>query len=158
MLRSLLMLLCACLAEVAHAQNWPSFRGPNAVGVAESKTLPKNWNVDKAENLLWKTAIPGLGHSCPIVWGNRIFVTTAVSADSSAFQTQTRSNMPVAESAKYSWRLYCLDKQSGRIIWQKIAHEGEPRVKRHLKASHANAAPVTDGKHVVALFGSEGLF
>lgn len=158
MLRSLLLLLCVCLAEVVHAQNWPSFRGPHAAGVAENKTLPRNWNVEKAENLLWKTAIPGLGHSCPIVWGNRIFVTTAVSADSSAFQTQTRSNMPVAEGAQQSWRIYCLDKSSGKIIWEKIAHESAPRVKRHLKASHANATPVTDGKHVVALFGSEGLF
>lgn len=142
----------------AHAQNWPSFRGPDAAGVAKSKTLPKNWNVDKAENLLWKTAIPGLGHSCPIVWGNRIFVTTAVSADSSAFQTQTRSNMPLAETAKHSWRLLCLDKNNGKIIWEKTAHEGAPRVKRHLKASQANSTPATDGKYVVALFASEGLY
>jgi outer membrane protein assembly factor BamB len=92
------------------------------------------------------------------VWGNRVFIATAVSDDSSAFQTQTHSNAPVPESAKHSWRLYCLDKNSGRIIWEKTAHEGAPRVKRHLKASQASSTLATDGKYVVALFVSEGLF
>lgn len=156
--RSLLALLCVCLVEVASAQNWASFRGPDAAGIAESKTLPTNWNAETPANIRWKTRIPGLGHASPIVWGNRVFIATAVSGDSSALQTQTRSNLPVTESAKYSWRIYCLDKNNGKIIWEKIAHEGAPRVKRHLKASQANSTPATDGKYVVTLFASEGLF
>ena len=140
------------------AQNWPSFRGPEAAGVGIDQTLPTKWNAESADNLRWKTRIPGLGHASPIVWGNRIFIATAVSSDSGAFQTQTRSNAPVPGNAKHSWRLYCLDKNSGQILWEKTAHEGAPRVKRHLKASQANSTPATDGEYVAALFGSEGLF
>lgn len=143
---------------IVHAQNWPSFRGPDAAGVAESKTLPTNWNAETPANIRWKTRIPGLGHASPIVWGNRVFIATAVSGDSSAFQTQTRSNAPVPERAPHSWRLFCLDKNNGRVVWEKTAHQGAPRVKRHLKASQANSTPATDGKYVVALFASEGLF
>ena len=120
--------------------------------------LPTKWDPEKFFNVRWKTQIPGLGHASPIVWGSRIFIATAVSGESSAFQTQTRSNAPVPESAKHSWRLYCLEKNSGQIIWEKTAHEGVPRVKRHLKASQANSTPATDGKYVAALFASEGLF
>jgi len=153
------LLACACLyAANAYTQNWPSFRGPGAAGVAESKTLPTNWNAETPANIRWKTRIPGLGYASPIVWGQRVFIATAVSGDSAAFQTQTRSNAPVPESAKHSWRLYCLDKNNGKIVWERTAHEGVPRVKRHLKASQANSTPATDGKYVVALFASEGLF
>lgn len=156
--RSLLALLCVCVVEVASAQNWPSFRGPDAAGVAKSKSLPTNWNAEKPANIRWKTRILGLGHAGPIIWGNRVFIATAVSGDSSAFQTQTRSNAPLPESAPHSWRLLCLDKNNGKTIWEKTAHEGAPRVKRHLKASQANSTPATDGKYVVALFASEGLY
>lgn len=153
------LLTCFCLfAANTFAQNWPSFRGQDAAGVAEGSTLPTIWEAEKPTNIRWKTRIPGLGHASPIVWGQRVFIATAVSGESSEFQTQTRSNAPVPESAKHSWRLYCLDKNSGRIIWEKAAHEGVPRVKRHLKASQANSTPATDGKYVVALFASEGLF
>lgn len=156
--RSLLALLCVCVVEVASAQDWPSFRGPDAAGVAKSKSLPTNWNAEKPANIRWKTRILGLGHASPIVWGNHVFIATAVSGDSSTFQTQTRSNAPVPERAPHSWRLLCLDKNNGKIIWEKTAHEGAPRVKRHLKASQANSTPATDGKYVVALFASEGLY
>lgn len=158
-MKTVTLLACFCLGTaMARAQNWPSFRGPDAAGVAESKTLPTNWDAEKPANIRWRTRIPGLGHASPVVWGNRVFVATAVNGDSSAFQTQTRSNAPVPESAQHSWRLYCLDKNGGRVIWEKSAHEGVPRVKRHLKASQANSTPATDGKYVVALFASEGLF
>jgi outer membrane protein assembly factor BamB len=75
-----------------------------------------------------------------------------------AFKTRTDDNDPVAENSRYSWRIYCLNRLSGRIIWERIAHEGVPRVKRHLKASQSNSSPVTDGHYVVTVFASEGLF
>lgn len=153
------LLTCFCLfSAIAHSQNWPSFRGPAAAGVADGQTLPRVWNAEKQANIRWKTPIPGLGHASPIVWGHRIFIATAVSGENAAFQTQTRSNAPVSEYVRHSWRLYCLDNNNGQIIWEKVAHEGVPRVKRHLKASQANSTPATDGKYVVALFASEGLF
>ncbi len=152
-------ILCLSITTVtAIAQNWPSFRGPNASGVAEGARLPTTWNAEKSQNLLWKTAIPGLSHSSPIVWGNRIFVITAISSDAKAsFNAKDRGIGLANDDVKHTWRIYSLDKQTGRIIWEKTAYEGVPRAKRHVKATQANSTPATDGKYVVALFGSEGL-
>ena len=140
--------------------NWPSFRGSQAGGIAEGHHTPTQWNVQRGENVRWKTAIPGLGHSCPVVWKDRIFVTTAVSGqDNPQLVVGLYGNIaPVTDDTKHSWRVYCLDKGNGRILWERIAHEGVPKIKRHTKSTHANSTPATDGKHVVAFFGSEGLY
>src|SRR5215217_5605826 len=91
-------LLCLWLAAIAQAQNWPSFRGPQASGVASGKSLPAAWDGEKSINILWKTPIPGLAHSSPIIWGNRVFITTAVRHDGdTAFRTNTDDNAPVKE-------------------------------------------------------------
>jgi len=146
-----------CLfAATVTAQHWPSFRGNNAAGTADGHPLPSKW---KAAGARWKTPIPGLAHSSPVVWGDRVFITTAVSLNATpAFKTQTEDNDPVIESSRYSWRIYCLDRRTGRVCWERVAHEGVPRVKRHVKASQSNSTPATDGEHVVAVFASEGLF
>lgn len=152
--------ICILLAGSAYAQNWPSFRGAQASGVADGMNPPVTWDAPKGTNILWKTPIPGLAHSSPIVWGNRIFITTAISGDpNSPFEyglTDTAAS--AKDTTKHSWRVYCLDKNSGRVLWEKTAHEGVPKVSRHMKASHANSTPATDGKYLVAFFGSEGLF
>jgi outer membrane protein assembly factor BamB len=159
MKHTLLLGLCLSLGTYAQAQNWPSFRGPNASGVAEGRPAPTSWNVEKSANIKWRARLPGLAHSSPVVWGDRLFVTTAVSGNNeSAFKTKGDDIAPVKEDTKHAWRIYCLDKASGRVVWDRTAHEGVPRVKRHLKASQANATPATDGRYVVAVFGSEGLY
>jgi outer membrane protein assembly factor BamB len=151
--------LSYCLALTAQAQNWPSFRGPQASGVSDAHTLPATWDAEKSINVRWKTPIPGLAHSSPVVWGDRIFLSTAISsAENLSYVPKDRGIGLAQDDAKHSWRIYCLDKNSGRILWERVAHEGVPRVKRHVKATQANATPVTDGKYVVALMGSEGLF
>lgn len=143
----------------AQAQQWPMFRGPQAAGVDDSAATAVTWDGVRGQQVQWKTPIPGLSHASPVVWGDRVFLTTAVNlAGNAAFQTRTDSNDPVPEGMRFRWLLYCLDKQTGRIRWSRVAHEGVPRVKRHLKATQANATPATDGRYVVALFGSEGLF
>lgn len=152
-------LVCLFTLTSSHAQNWPSFRGIRASGVSEGRPAPVSWDVSKSNNIEWKTAIAGLAHSSPVVWNNRVFITSAVSVgQEAAFKTRSENNASVPESQRYSWRVYCLDKTSGRIVWEKTAHEGVPKVKRHMKATQANATPATDGRYVVALFGSEGLF
>src|SRR5262245_10977574 len=151
--------LCYCLALIAQAQNWPSFRGPQASGVSDARPLTSTWDAEKSINVRWKTPIPGLAHSSPIVWDDRIFLTTAVSsADNLSYVPKDYGIGLAQDDAKHSWRIYCLDKNSGRIRWERVAYEGVPRVKRHIKATQANATPVTDGKYVVALMGSEGIF
>lgn len=145
---------------VAVAKNWPSFRGMFATGVADGQNPPTSWNAEKSLNIKWKTPIPGMAHSSPVIWGNRVFITTAVTSDTSA---KLRVGLygdvaPDKDVSKHTWKVYGLDKKSGKIIWERTAHEGVPKVKRHTKATQANSTPATDGKHLVVLFGAEGLY
>lgn len=153
------VLICMSLLVAVRAQNWSSFRGPKASGVADVQSIPTHWDVEKALNIRWKTAVPGLGHSSPILWGNKIFVTTAIRSEGNlTFAPKGGGIDSAKDDVKHSWRIYCLDKNTGRIIWERTAHEGIPRASRHIKASQANPTPVTDGRYVVALMNSEGLF
>ncbi len=149
----------AAPATPGASQNWPSFRGPQATGVVEGPA-PLTWNAEKGEGVRWKTAIPGLANSSPVVWGDRVYVTTAVSAaGDSSLRTGLYGDVDsVEDKSEWSWRVYALDKATGKVLWEQVAASGVPKVKRHLKATHANSTPATDGKHVVALFGSAGLF
>lgn len=141
-------------------QNWPSFRGPAASGVAEGHETPVEWDAGQSRNILWKAPIPGLGHSSPVVWEDRIFVTTAIrdKGESSLKVGMYGDVRPVTEENLFSWHLYCIDKRTGGILWDRQCHRGKPKIKRHPKSSHANATSCTDGKHVVVFFGSEGLY
>lgn len=154
----LCLFLLGFSAKTAVAQDWPSFRGPNASGVAEGTKPPITWDVEKSQNVLWKASIPGLSHASPIVWGNQIFVLTAVSSDAKAgFVAKDRGIGLANDDAKHTWMIYALDKRNGKVLWSDKPYEGVPRAKRHVKATQANSTPVTDGRYVVALFGSEGL-
>lgn len=146
---------------VTKPANWARFRGPGASGIADGQYPPTRWSATTGENILWKAPIPGLGHSSPIVWGDRIFVTTAVStAAEEEFKHGLYGDFAYAEDYDlvHSWRVICLDRRSGEKIWERTAHEGKPRIKRHTKSSHTDSTPVTDGKYVVTILGSEGLF
>src|SRR5438034_9208645 len=146
-------LTCATLL----GQNWPSFRGPNASGVAEGQPAPLKWNVSTGENVLWKAPVPGLAVSSPIVWGQRVFVSTAVGSDPNAsIKTGLYGDVqPSSDLSKHSWRLLALDKATGKILWARTASEGIPKNKRHPKSSQASPTPATDGQRVIVSFGSE---
>lgn len=151
----------SALAEGARpGVDWPSFRGPVASGVADGFPAPERWDATKGEGVLWKTPVPGIAVSSPIVWGDRLFVTTAVSSDPTAsFRHGLYGDVePSKDVAVHSWRVLALDKKSGKVLWDKVAHEGTPKTKRHPKSSQASATPATDGRIVVAHFGSEGLY
>ncbi|MBZ5496285.1 MAG: PQQ-binding-like beta-propeller repeat protein [Acidobacteriia bacterium] len=159
------LLLSAVLISPAAGQknpagsNWPSFRGPNASGIAEGFSLPTTWDATTSKNILWKTPIPGLGHSSPIVWGNRIYVSTAISGiDRPELKVGLYGDIgSVEDRTSHRWIVYCLDRLSGKIIWGKTVYSGVPKIKRHPKSTHANTTLATDGRHLVAFFGSEGL-
>lgn len=148
------------IGNVATPKNWPSFRGLEASGVADGQHPPVTWDCNTVDNVRWKTPIPGLGHSCPIVWDNRVFLTSAISGDADPkIRTGNYGDVDsVDDTTKHSWRMYCIDRDTGKILWEHIAYEGVPKSKRHLKGSQANCTPVTDGKRVVACFGPEGLY
>ena len=145
--------------KVASNSNWPSFRGVEASGISDGQNLPDKWNVKTGENILWKTPIPGLAHSSPVVWGDRVFVTTAVSSDLKAtFKPGLYGDGDASKDrSRHRWMIYAVDKRSGKILWERTAHEGEPLEKRHIKSTYANSTPATDGRVVVSWFGSQGV-
>jgi outer membrane protein assembly factor BamB len=131
-----------------------------ASGVLDNANLPETFDFDKMENIIWKIDIPGMGISSPAIWGNRLFITTAVSeTDKAGFKPGLYGDVtPVKDSSVHEWKVFCIDKKNGKIIWEKTAYKGIPKIKRHPKSTHANSSIATDGKHVVAFFGSEGLY
>lgn len=140
---------------------WPQFRGRHATGIGTGNP-PVTWNMETGENVRWRTAIEGLGHSSPIVWGNRVFATTAVNVGNPSPSLETGwlggTGKAAEDTGSWSWQVHCYDLATGLLVWRREAAVGEPLRKRHLKASHANCTPATDGRYVVAFFGSEGLY
>jgi len=143
---------------MAAPRPWPQFRGPGASGVGDGQGAPAAWNVATGEGVRFKTPIPGIGLSSPVVWGDRIFVTTAVSGKGdTTFRTGLYGDTgSVDDVSEHSFRLYALDAATGRVLWEREIHRGAPQVRRHFKSSLANATPATDGEHVVVLFGAIG--
>lgn len=140
--------------------NWPSFRGTGSRGIADGQNPPVVWDAESGQNLLWKTAIPGLGNSCPVIWGDQLFVT---SASSQQGDTEVKIGLygdveSVEDDQSYDFSVYCLNKTNGEVVWKQTAHSGKPAVKRHSKSSHANSTIATNGKYLIAFFGSEGLY
>ncbi len=159
--RLLLPILALALStEAAIAQEWPQFRGPGAAGVADGAPLPAEWDGESGKNVLWRTPVPGLGHSSPVIWGDKLFVTTAVSEkDAAGIRTGLYGDIdPVKDDSIHRFDVYCLDRASGEVLWKRTAAETVPRVKRHLKSTHANPSAATDGRSLVVSFGSEGLY
>lgn len=141
------------------SSNWPQWRGPLGTGVSPNGDPPIEWSEDS--NVQWKIELPGRGHSTPIVQGNRIFILTAV-----PFGPQLeprKSGRPgahdnLAVSQRHRFVALAVDRESGRILWQKTLHEALPKEGAHYTASMASASPVADDEHVFAFFGSHGLY
>jgi outer membrane protein assembly factor BamB len=141
------------------AIDWPSFRGPAGSGVGDGQGVPLTWDVGSGKNVRFRTELPGMGNSSPIVWKDRIFVTTAVSAtgERSLKTGLYGEGSAVDDLSVHSFRLVALDKASGRVLWDREVHRGSPGARRHLKSSQANSTPATDGRRVVVLFGTVGV-
>jgi outer membrane protein assembly factor BamB len=157
-MRTLPLVVFLLLVPTLRADNWPCFRGPEAAGIGKGQAPPTKW--DDKTNIHWKTDIPGAGWSSPIVWGKRIFVTAAVS---DAKQASPRKGLYIADlkgkppAGEHRWNLYCLDAESGKILWTRTSFQGKAGGPIHLKNTLASETPVTDGKHVVAYFGNVGV-
>ncbi len=156
----MLIRMSAADGQLIAERQWPVYRGYLSSGVLDNADLPESFNLDKMINIRWRTEIPGLGLSSPVIWGDRLFITTAVSKfDNSGILTGIYGDgMPVADSSVHDWKVICIDKNSGKILWDRVAYTGIPKVKRHPKSTHANASVATNGSYVVAFFGSEGLY
>ena len=149
----------------AAAENWPQWRGPGSQGVSSEIKLPTVWEPGK--NIAWKTELPGAGHSSPIVWGDRLFVTAVIEGEvvpGARAVPHTQDGKPfvhpdtVAEDRKHAFRVISLDAKSGAILWDQLAYEGTVYDGRHRRSSFAGPTPATDGTMVYAYFGPEGLY
>ncbi len=154
-----LVAVVCCAGLSVKAENWPQFRGPNARGLDESQALPTTWNAETGANIRWQTPIPGLAHASPIIWGDRVYVATAVKPGKAELKVGLYGDItPMEEKETHQWRLLALETTTGKVIWNTLGYEGVPRGKRHPKATPCNSTPATDGNRIVALFGNEGLF
>jgi outer membrane protein assembly factor BamB len=185
-LRTLIVVIASFISSVACAveqaeSNWHQWRGPNANGMASQGSPPTEWTAEK--NIKWKTAIPGRGNASPIVWGDKIFVLTAVDTG----KPDPNAPAPAAEEEEeedddngdrgrrgrgrrggrgrdsgprnlMQFTVICVDRNSGDIVWQKIAREAAPHEGKHGDNTFASGSPTTDGKQLYATFGSQGIF
>jgi outer membrane protein assembly factor BamB len=152
-------LLLACpVSSLLAADNWPQFRGP-AAGLADGNNLPDTWSPTK--NVVWKCDVPGRGWSSPIVWGDKVFLTSVVT--DGKFEEPKKGLYFGGERMKPSadvhhWMVWCYDFKTGKKLWEKEAHKGAPTSTVHIKNSYASETPVTDGERLYAYFGNVGLF
>ena len=139
--------------------NWPQFRGPNSTGAAIGDKLPDRWSA--TENVEWRIDVPGMGWSSPIVWGDRIFLTTAVNSGATPEAKKGlyfKGEQTEPPDAVHQWKVLCLDLATGKTLWEKTAHEGKPTTTLHIKNTYASETPVTDGKRIYAYFGNLGVY
>ncbi len=150
--------VAAPVTRTAQVQ-WPSFRGPNASGIADGQGAPLRWDLASGAGVKWKTPMPGIATASPVIWGDKVFLVTAISGkNDNTLRTGLYGDVDsVNDDSVHKFKVYCLAKDTGAILWEKTAAEQVPAVKRHLKSTQANSSPVTDGKHLVVCFGSIGL-
>src|SRR5713101_2106453 len=143
--------------EAQHS--WPQWRGPLGTGMAPNAQPPVEWSETK--HIRWKTALPGKGHSTPIVWGERIFLTTAIpygEAVKPRFPNRPGAHDNLALTQHHEFVVLAVSRSDGKILWQQCVHKELPHEAGHISGSVASASPVTDGEHVFAFFGSRGLY
>jgi len=147
------------------AANWPQWRGPGSNGISAETKLAEEWSPTK--NIAWKSPVPGRGRSSPIVWGDRIFLTTDIEGEkidglkppvhkfgNDVFRHPDSTGMAV----KHRFDVLCFERKTGKLLWQKTVYEGPVSDERHKSGSYAAPTPVTDGHAVYAYFGAEGMY
>lgn len=194
-------LALSLVTSLRAAEPWPQFRGPSANGLPDNQRLPSEWGPE--QNIFWKVELPGAAWSQPIVWGDRIYLTTAVTEnqtkppigqerggrgdrprgprpdrpESPAPGAEARGGAPPAEGEGggqryrrpggqnreapdqvYRWMVMCLDGATGKLLWEKLAHEGKPSFPIHATNTYASETPITDGERLYCYFGMTGLY
>jgi len=154
----ILSLVCLLYSGISAQDRWPQFRGPQSTGVAENPGLPDKWSA--TENVAWKTEIPGVGWSSPIVWDDKIFLTSVINTGDSEPPKKGLyfGGERPAPQAEHRWMVYAVDFKTGKLLWENEVYRAVPKITRHLKNSYASETPVTDGERIYAYFGNVGLF
>lgn len=154
--KAFLFLSLTAIFSTAHANHWPQLRGPDQTGVITGYPMPTEW--DDGHNIKWKVPSPGMGWSSPVVWGDRIFISSSRFKGSADGPSQTGpQNDRLTLDNEYTLELLCMDKRDGRILWRQTTFEGHPNVHTHSGNPYAAETPVTDGEHVIVYYGTMGL-
>ena len=142
--------------------NWPAWRGPLVNGVAPNADPPVRWST--SENIRWKLDLPGQSNATPIIWGDRVFVITATESERTVGQLSAQKAEPpggyrtTRPKNYYQFQVYCINRKTGKILWQRMAVESVPHEGHHKNNTYASGSPATDGKRLYVTFGSHGLF
>ena len=166
------VVLCFCLVPCGVVgagepggadQNWGQWRGPEANGTSSVGDPPVEW--DEKRNIRWKVAVPGVGHASPIVWGDQVFVLSAVETDvvgerqtSEGGRGRRRGPPTLDTQYVHKFVIFAIDRKTGKVNWQRTASEAMPHESTHPTGTWASGSPITDGEHVYATFGSQGLY
>ena len=171
--RAALLAVLVYVAAAPLAAHWPQWRGPNGLGISDEKNLPTEWAAETektpAKNIKWKTEIPGRGHSSPVVWGDRIFLTTSIKGEEVPgkkapvhldFSKKPGYLHPDATDVNYkhALKVLAIDAKSGKVLWDRTAYDGEMWDDRHRKNTYASSTMVVDGDRAYAFFESAGLY
>jgi outer membrane protein assembly factor BamB len=166
MMNCILLVTLLTLAGSAVAESsWPAWRGPAGNGVSPDGDPPIEWS--ESSNIRFKVEIPGNGLAAPIVWKDRVFVLTAVAVDEESYEESQAAAAgkseagewpPSVEPVKQQFKVLALSRKDGSLLWERVAAETQPHESHYLDASWASASPVTDGKRLIAHFGSNGTF
>jgi len=154
-----MMFFLVLLAGPVNAEQWPQFRGTHSDGMTQS-AIPRVW--DQSQNILWKVPIAGEGWSCPVIWNDRVFVTTAINLEGETqpepYQGGGGRERSDLLQKNYRWEVLCLDAKTGQELWRRTAREGHPTMPRHSSNSYATETPLTDGQRMYAYFGMAGVY
>jgi outer membrane protein assembly factor BamB len=157
----------AVFAAEADRTAWPQWRGPGGSGVAQPGDVPLEWDAASGKNIQWKTEIEGRGHSSPVVWGDRIFLTTAIEGEAIPGAKapphllggeEFKHPDALGADRRHTLKVIAVDAASGRTVWSQVAYDGAMYDDRHKASSYASPTVATDGERVYAYFGSPGLF
>ena len=145
--------------QAEETANWPQFRGPGARGVAKGKGLPTTWST--TENVKWCVPVPGRGWSSPVIWGDKVFLSSAISTGKEKTVKKGLyfgGNEQTPSPNQHRWMIYCFSFESGEKLWEQEANVGKPLTPRHIKNNYAPETQVTDGNLIYTYFADQGLF
>ena len=145
--------------QAEETTNWPQFRGPGARGVAKGKGLPTTWST--TENVKWCVPVPGRGWSSPVIWGDKVFLSSAISTGKEKTVKKGLyfgGNEQTPSPNQHRWMIYCFSFESGEKLWEQEANVGKPLTPRHIKNNYAPETQVTDGNLIYTYFADQGLF
>ncbi len=155
-------IVLTAMALTSCTTNWSQFRGPEQNMVVKAKNLPEEWGEES--NIRWTAEISGDSWASPVVWGNKVFISSVEAVKVAPPQERQEGDPPPEEEDKsylndiYRWEVSCLDIKSGQVLWSQVAREGNPTIKKHRAHNYAGESPVTDGERLYVYFGMTGVY